>query len=189
MMPFPRLLLLARRSVRRDARSAELRTLFFALLIAVAASTAIGYFSARLNVAMLLRATEFLGADMLLGGTTPANLQQIEAGLELGLEHVPIVEFPSVIATDNGIQLASVKAVGTGYPLRGEVKSSAALYQPSQTGGQPKAGEAWGEARLFVALGLNPGDFIEVGSKTLKLTRVLTYEPDSAGDFYSFNPL
>jgi len=188
MMPFPRLLLLALRSVRRDARSAELRTLFFALLIAVAASTAIGYFSARLNAAMLLRATEFLGADMLLGGTTPANPQQIEAGLALGLEHVPVVEFPSVIATDNGIQLASVKAVGTGYPLRGEVKSSAALYQPSQTGGQPEAGEVWGEARLFVALGLNPGDLIEVGSKTLKLSRVLTYEPDSAGDFYSFNP-
>nr|WP_153015434.1 FtsX-like permease family protein [Ventosimonas gracilis] len=188
MMPFPRLLMLALCSLQRDARSGELRVLFFALLIAVAASTAIGYFSARLNAAMLLRATEFLGADIVLSGTTAPNPEQIERGLRLGLEHVPMVEFSSVIASDNGIQLASVKAVGNGYPLRGEVKSSAALYQPSQSGGQPAAGEAWAEARLFVALGLTPGDSIEVGSKALKLTRVLTYEPDSAGDFYSFNP-
>jgi len=188
MMPFPRLLVLALRSLQRDARSGELRVLFFALLIAVAASCAIGYFSARLNAAMLLRATEFLGADMVLNSTTPPAAEQIEAGLGLGLEHVPMALFPSVIATDNGIQLASVKAVGNGYPLRGEVKSSAALYQPSQSGGQPASGEAWAEARLFVALGLRVGDSIEIGSKSVKLTRVLTYEPDSAGDFYSFNP-
>jgi len=187
-MPFPRLILLALRSLRRDARSSELRTLFFALLIAVAASTAMGYFSARLNAAMLLRATEFLGADMLLSGTTPAADMQINAGLALGLNYVPMVEFSSVIAGDNGIQLSSVKAVGDGYPLRGEVKSSAALYQTDESGGQPKAGEAWAHARLFVALNLKPGDLIEVGNKTLKLTRVLTYEPDNAGDFYSFNP-
>ncbi len=43
--------------------------LFFALLIAVAASTAIGFFGARLNDAMLLRATEFLGADLVLRGS------------------------------------------------------------------------------------------------------------------------
>jgi len=139
MMPFPRLLWLALRSLQRDARSGELRVLFFALLIAVAASCAIGYFSARLNAAMLLRATEFLGADIVLNGTTPPNPEPIEAGLALGLEHVPMVEFPSVIATDNGIQLASVKAVGNGYPLRGQVKSSAA--QQARLG--PRRGYLW----------------------------------------------
>ncbi|WP_235805252.1 hypothetical protein, partial [Pseudomonas amygdali] len=48
-MPFARLLSLAARQLLRDARAGELRVLFFALLVAVAASTAIGYFGARLN--------------------------------------------------------------------------------------------------------------------------------------------
>src|SRR3546814_9629473 len=31
-------------------------------------------------------------------------------------------------------------------------------------------------------------DLIEVGNKPLRLTRVLTYEPDRVGDFYSLTP-
>ena len=43
-------------------------------------------------------------------------------------------------------------------------------------------------ARLLTALDLKIGDSIDVGMKTLKLTRVLTYEPDRAGNFYSLTP-
>ncbi len=187
-LPFSRLLSLAARQLMRDARAGELRVLFFALVVAVAASTAIGYFGARLNSAMLLRATEFLGADLILGGSTPATPAQIDAGNALKLDHSQIVIFSSVVATDNGIQLASVKAVDGAYPLRGELKSAPAPYEAETVGGEPQAGEAWAEARILVALNLKVGDSIDVGSKTLKLTRVLTYEPDRAGNFYSLTP-
>lgn len=187
-LPFSRLLSLAARQLMRDARAGELRVLFFALVVAVAASTAIGYFGARLNSAMLLRATEFLGADLILGGSAPATPAQIDAGKALKLDHSQIVIFSSVVATDNGIQLASVKAVDAAYPLRGELKSAPAPYEAETVGGEPQAGEAWAEARILVALNLKVGDSIDVGSKTLKLTRVLTYEPDRAGNFYSLTP-
>lgn len=187
-LPFVRLLSLAARQLMRDARAGELRVLFFALVVAVAASTAIGYFGSRLNSAMLLRATEFLGADLILSGSTPAKPEQTEAGTALKLDHSQIVIFSSVVATDNGIQLASVKAVDAAYPLRGELKSADAPYQPEVTGGEPQPGEAWAEARVLVALNLKVGDSIDVGSTTLKLTRVLTYEPDRAGNFYSLTP-
>jgi putative ABC transport system permease protein len=187
-LPLARLLSLAARQLLRDARAGELRVLFFALIVAVAASTAIGYFGSRLNSAMLLRATEFLGADLILSGSTPAKPEQIEAGTALKLDHSQIVIFSSVVATDNGIQLASVKAVDAAYPLRGELKSADAPYQPEVTGGEPGPGEAWAEARVLVALNLKVGDSIDVGSTTLKVTRVLTYEPDRAGNFYSLTP-
>ncbi len=187
-VPFLRLLSLALRQLLRDARSGELRVLFFALLIAVASSTAIGFFSARLNGAMLLRASEFLGADLLLSGSSPATAEQIEQGLQRNLEHAQAVEFSSVVATDLGIQLASVKAASANYPLRGQLKSAAAPYQQEQPGGGPAPGEVWAEARLLAALDLKIGQQIEVGSLPLRLTRVLTYEPDRAGDFYSFTP-
>ena len=187
-LPFLRLLSLAGRQLLRDARAGELRVLFFALVVAVAASTAIGYFGARLNGAMMLRATEFLGADLILEGSSPARPEQIQAGEQLKLDHARIVIFSSVIATDNGIQLSSVKAVDEAYPLRGELKSAPDLYQTEAPGSGPKPGEAWAEARLFAAVDLKIGDNIDVGAKTLKLTRVLTYEPDRAGNFYSLTP-
>jgi putative ABC transport system permease protein len=183
-----RLFVLAWRQLLRDARAGELRVLFFALLVAVAASTAIGYFGARLNGAMLLRATEFLGADLVLSGSAAALPEQIEAGTQLGLEHAQVVEFASVIAGEQGIQLASIKAASGDYPLRGELKSAAEPYAAEQPGGGPGPGEAWAEARLFAALDLRIGQSIEVGSRQLRLTRVLTYEPDRAGDFYSLTP-
>ncbi len=103
--------------------------LFFALLVAVAASTAIGYFGARLNGAMLLRATEFLGADLVLEGSSPARSEQISVRDRTGPGSCArVVEFSSVIATDNGIQLSSIKAVNEQYPLRGELKSAAAPF-------------------------------------------------------------
>ena len=183
-----RLFVLAWRQLLRDARAGELRVLFFALLVAVAASTAIGYFGARLNGAMLLRATEFLGADLVLSGSAAALPEQIETGTQLGLEHAQVVEFASVIAGEQSIQLASIKAASDSYPLRGELKSAAEPYAAEQPGGGPGPGEAWAEARLFAALDLRVGQSIEVGNRQLRLTRVLTYEPDRAGDFYSLTP-
>ncbi len=187
-LPLPRLLQLGLRQLLREARSGELRVLFFALLIAVAASTAIGYFSGRLNAAMLLRASEFLAADLVLHGTAAAEPTQIAAGQARGLSHARSVEFASVIATDQGVQLASVKAVDEGYPLRGQLKSAARPYGPEMPGGRPAPGELWAEARLLVALDLQIGDLVEIGRQPLRLTRVLTYEPDRGGDFYSLTP-
>ena len=187
-LPLVRLLSLALRQLLRDARAGELRVLFFAVLVAVAASTAIGYFGARLNGAMVLRATEFLGADLVLEGSSPAREEQIRVGNELGLKHAQIVEFSSVIATDNGIQLSSIKAADDAYPLRGQLKSAAQPYGEEQPGDGPKSGQAWVEPRLLTALDLKVGDDIDVGSKTVKITRVLTYEPDRAGNFYSLTP-
>ena len=187
-LPLLRLLSLAVRQLLRDARAGELRVLFFALLVAVAASTAIGYFGARLNGAMLLRATEFLGADLVLDGSSPAREEQIKVGTDLQLQHARVVEFASVIATDNGIQLSSIKAADAAYPLRGELKSAPQPYAEEQLGGGPSPGEAWAEARLLTALNLKVGDEIDIGSKPVRITRVLTYEPDRAGNLYSLTP-
>ncbi|OEC32689.1 putative ABC transport system permease protein [Pseudomonas cuatrocienegasensis] len=187
-LPFTRLLALAARQLLRDARAGELRVLFFALIVAVASSTAIGYFGARLNDGMSMRATEFLGADLVLRGSSPARAEQVQAGRDQGLDHAELVEFSSVIAGEQGIQLASIKAADNGYPLRGQLKSAGELYGEEAVSTGPAPGEAWAEARLFAALELQVGDWIEVGSKRLHLTRVLTYLPDEAGDFYSLTP-
>ncbi|WP_369990635.1 ABC transporter permease [Pseudomonas xanthosomatis] len=187
-LSFPRLCALALRQLLRDARASEVRVLFFALLVAVAASTAIGYFGARLNGAMQLRASEFLGADLVLQGSAPASERQVASGAALSLRHARVVEFTSVVGGDKGIQLSSIKAADPAYPLRGQLRSAPAPYGVETPGGGPAAGEAWVEPRLLVALDLSIGDSIDVGMKTLRMTRVLTYEPDRANNFYSLTP-
>ncbi|WP_412460320.1 ABC transporter permease [Pseudomonas sp. SC11] len=179
---------LALRQLLRDARASEVRVLFLAVLVAVAASTAIAYFGARLNSAMQLRASEFLAADLVLQGSSPIRIEQLDAGTSRGLQHARVVEFSSVVAADAGIQLSSIKAVDSAYPLRGELRSAATPYGSESPGGSPAPGEAWVEARLLTALGLSLGDSIDVGMKPLRMTRVLTYEPDRAGNFYSLTP-
>ncbi|WP_313050000.1 ABC transporter permease, partial [Pseudomonas soli] len=187
-LSFPRMCALALRQLLRDTRASEVRVLFFALLVAVAASTAIGYFGARLNGAMQLRASEFLGADLVLQGSAPPSAQQIADGTALGLDHARVVEFTSVVGGDSGIQLSSIKAADPAYPLRGQLRSAPAPYAEEAPGGGPAPGEAWVEPRLLAALGLAIGDSIDVGMKTLRMSRVLTYEPDRAGNFYSLTP-
>lgn len=187
-LSFLRLWGLALRQLLRDIRASEVRVLFFALLVAVAASTAIGYFGARLNGAMQLRASEFLGADLVLQGSAPASEQQIASGAALNLRHAQVVEFTSVVGGDNGIQLSSIKAAGPAYPLRGELRSAPAPFANETPGGGPAPGEVWVEPRLLVALGLSIGDSIDVGMKSLRMSRVLTYEPDRANSFYSLTP-
>lgn len=182
------LILHAGRQLLRESRLGELRVLFAALLIAVTASSALGYFNARLQNAMLMRATEFLGADMQLRGSLPPSPEQLELAQTKGLKQANVVEFTSVITTEQALQLAAIKAADSAYPLRGELRSREQLDSEEQTSAGPHPGEAWAEARLFAALNLQPGDQIEVGDKRLQLTRILTHEPDRAGDFYSFNP-
>ncbi|MFP9003838.1 ABC transporter permease, partial [Pseudomonas aeruginosa] len=91
-MPLSRLLSLAGRQLFRESRSGELRVLFFALLIAVASSTAIGYFSARLNGAMLARAAAFVVPDLVLTGTQPASSEPIEGDPQLRPRHADSFE-------------------------------------------------------------------------------------------------
>ncbi|TFZ33176.1 ABC transporter permease, partial [Pseudomonas syringae] len=106
---------------------------------------------------MLPRATAFLGADLILEGASPARAEQVEEGKRLQLKHAQSMVFSSVIATDAGIQLSSIKAGDDAYPLRGELKSAADLYQPEQAGSGPQPGEAWVEARLPPAADLKVG--------------------------------
>ncbi len=179
---------LALRQLMREARAGELQVLFMALLVAVASSTAIGYFGARLNGAMQLRASEFLGADLVLSGSSPAAAEQRDAGLQLGLDNAQLVEFSTVAATDRHLQLISVKAASAQYPLRGAVRSAAQPFATETAGGIPAPGEMWVEARLLSALDLSVGDHLEIGELPLRITRVLTYEPDRANDFYSLTP-
>lgn len=182
------LMLLALRQLWRERRASEVRVLFWAVVIAVAASSAIGHFAERLQGAMQHRAGEFLAADLVLSGTIAAKSAQKELADNRHYRSAKTLEFATALVSDNGIQLASIKAVSNNYPLRGSLESTAELNGKVEKGGHPKAGEIWLEPRLFKLLKLDIGDLVDVGAIQLPVTRLLTYEPDRGGNFNSLSP-
>jgi len=187
-LTFFSLLKLAAKQLFRERRTAELRILFFALVIAVASSSTIGHFAERLQGAMQLSAGEFLAADLVLSSSEAPLPEQLTTPYSSALNSAQTLQFASMLATANGLQLASVKAVDDHYPLRGSLRSSIELQGEEISGGRPQPGEVWLDAELLNSLAVTIGDSVEIGSAEFTVARILTYEPDRAGNLLSFTP-
>ena len=183
----------ALRLVARDWRSGELRLLLAAALVAVGAVTAISLFVDRLQQALLAEATTFLGADSVISSSRPIPDAFREAAAERGLAQVDVVSFPSMLFADASDdarnQLVSVKAVGSGYPLRGAVRIADEPFGPDRVADTvPAPGAVWLDSRLFPALGLHLSDTVSVGYAELRVAHVLTAEPDRGRNFFDLGP-
>lgn len=180
---------LALRLLKRDARSGELTLLVLALLIAVASATTISLFADRLQRTLAVQAAEFLAGDMVLTSSTPIEDAWRQRAETLNLTGSQTIEFSSVLLENDEMLLAAIKAVDQGYPLRGFLKVRETDAGPENRVVQgPEPGTVWVEKRILSGLKLRLGDMLTVGEKPLRLTRILTYEPDKRGDFYSFSP-
>ena len=184
-----KLLKFAIRALRRDGRAGELMLVFVALIIAVASTTAVGFFTDRIQRAIGTQANALLAADLVLESRNPIPESLRSAAHANGLATSDIITFRSVVSTGEQLQLTEVKAVQAGYPLRGSLQVSRTLFGPAEeTGITPAPGEAWAETRLLPALGLAVGDNIALGKVRLRITRVLVLEPDRGGDLFSIAP-
>jgi len=180
---------LALRLLWRDSRSGELTLLILALLIAVSSSTAIALFSDRLQRTMSHQAAELLGADLVIASPEMIAPQWLEYAKQLHLTMARTAEFPSVLIEHDELLLASIKAISDTYPLRGFLKTrdgDAGVETIVHHG--PELGTAWLDKRILSALKLTLGDTLTVGEKPLLVTKIITYEPDKKGDFFSFSP-
>jgi putative ABC transport system permease protein len=174
----------------RDWRGGELGLLLVALMLAVGTVTAVSLFVDRLHQALIDESADFLAADRRISGSRPIPDEFRLAASARSVEHVDTMSFPSMVFVgDDNSQLVSVKAVGAGYPLRGVLKIADEPFAPGvPTSDIPGPGEVWLDARLFPALGIRPGDSIEVGVAPLKVAKVLTSEPDRGGSMYDLGP-
>ena len=74
------------RTLWRDLRAGELRLLIVAVLLAVAALTAVGFFADRLKGGLQRDARQLLGGDAVLASDTPTPPAFIERARALGLQ-------------------------------------------------------------------------------------------------------
>jgi putative ABC transport system permease protein len=176
--------------LRRWLRTPELLILAAAVAVAVAASSAVSLFSDRVSRALEDQSGEAFGADAALRSRVPLPAE-LEAALQAegDLRRARLVQFPSVAFNGDESSLAAVKAVDAHYPLRGELRSTGEPFgaERAETRG-PGPGEAWVDLRLWQDLGLSIGDPIQIGRSSLRVSRILAYEPDRGGGFSDLAP-
>ncbi|OUM02404.1 ABC transporter permease [Variovorax sp. JS1663] len=181
------------RTLWRDLRAGELRLLIVAVLLAVAALTAVGFFADRLKGGLQRDARQLIGGDAVVASDNPTPAVFIERARALGLQTASTYGFPTMArATDEqggATKLVALKAVEAGYPLRGNLQVSAAPAGPgAPTREIPAPGEAWVDAPLLEGLALKVGDTVLLGDARLRIARVITLEPDRGAGFMSFAP-
>ena len=180
---------LALRRIRRGWRSGELLVLALAIMIAVAASAAVGGFSARVGQALKESSGDALGADRLLSSRDPLAAALIAQVQALGLRTTNLATTASVVVAGEETSLASVKVVSSGYPLRSALRTAPApLDEPRETHDIPAPGEAWADPRLWSALKLSRGGEVQVGAARVRVTASIEYEPDRGGGFSDLAP-
>jgi putative ABC transport system permease protein len=181
------------RMLRRDARAGELYLLVAALIVAVAALTAVGFFTDRVRQALEREANQLLGADMLLTADHPWKPDLRIAAQARGLSVVETQTFPSMVSIGEGdglrAQLADIKAVEAGYPLRGALRiSDGVAATDRRADGVPEPGAVWIDERLAATLAAGVGERIAVGQRVLRIDAILTFEPDRGLNFFSVAP-
>ena len=181
--------LMALRMLRRDLRAGEFALLGIALLIAVASLTSVGFLTDRVRQGLDRDANQLLGGDLLISADHALPASYGERARQIGLTSVQTVIFNSMASTEDGAQLSAVKAVETGYPLRGSLMVAAGMGEEGvEAVGIPQAGEAWVDEQLLTALQLAPGGAFQLGYLNLRVGKVVTFESDRGMGFSSFVP-
>ena len=175
------------RSLWRDVRAGDLRLLMVAVTLAVAALTAVGFFADRLQHGLQRDARQLLGGDAVIASDAPTPAAFVAQAKNLKLQTALTYTFPTMAraeeAQGGAIKLVALKAVQTGYPLRGGLQ-----INEKSTRQIPQSGEAWVDSTVLEALNLRVGDAILLGNSRFTITALLTQEPDRGAGLSSFTP-
>jgi putative ABC transport system permease protein len=177
------------RALVRDLRAGELTVLLLSIVVAVAAMTAVGFFTDRVGRAMKSQAAEVLAADLVIRSADAIPDDYLARAEAAGLATAQTVFFPTVVLAGEDSSLAAIRGVSEAYPLRGEVKVSGNRFGDISTTSQvPAPGTAWAEPGLLARLGVDTGVVVQVGEISLEITQVLEYRPDQGLGFVTLAP-
>ena len=185
------------RMTARDWRAGELRFLLIALIVAVSALSAVGFFIDRMRTGLNRDAHQLLGADLLVGSDQQVKPEWRREAERRGLVLADTVVFPSMAQAGEGeaslAQLSSIKAVSKGYPLRGQLKitqdpAKAGEALGERTRDTPAPGTVWVDPHILTSLNTKVGSAITVGDKRFTIAQLIAAEPDRGAAFVNFAP-
>ncbi len=173
----------------RELKSGELTLLILCLVVAISASTSVGFFADRIQGAVNQQSNELLAGDLKLNSTQKIPALYSDLAKTEGLKIATFESMQGVVAIGNQFTLVEIKAVSTTYPLRGQLKTK---ISPTEMGNPerhiPSAGAIWVDTRLFNEMNLTIGQPLTLGEKTFTLEKILDFEPDRGGDVFNLSP-
>ncbi|MCC4831533.1 FtsX-like permease family protein [Shewanella sp. 10N.7] len=173
---------LAWRLFKRELMQGQLLLIVLAITLAVLSVSGLARVSERLQVAINGEAANFIAADRIIDSPAPLNEQVLTLAESLDIKHVTNMKFNSMVYSGDNFQLVTIKAVGDGYPLRGEIELSTGITQAL-----PLTGEAWYENRLGGLLGYPTT--LELGNTELNLSAEISRLPDAGFNPFASSPV
>jgi putative ABC transport system permease protein len=183
---------IAWRQFRSLWSSGEIRVLLFALILAVTATTSVSFFTERIKSSMQTQGNVLLGADLVVNSDHALPSAYLAEAQRRHYQTTQALEFSSMVLKDEMSELAEIKAVEAGFPLRGHLtiskqSTTSAKAEPSSTD-IPAPGTVWMEPRLAQKLALKIGDEVSVGESQFTIAAFVLQEPSRGGDMFSIAP-
>jgi len=123
--------------------------------------------------------SSLLGADVIISQSAQLTDKQRSTIESLSSQ---IVETESVSTTLTYLDKWSrvkLKAVGSDYPLQGQLRAFAVMGGEEQVmASGPAIGEIWLDARLVTSLGVKVGDTLSIAAESFTVAKILGHEPD-----------
>ncbi len=182
--------LLAWRFARREVRGSvqRFRVFLMALLLGVAAIGAVGSVAEAMRDGIANNARVLLGGDIELQSRHVApNATILEAATSYG-KLSNTVQMRAMLQTNNDRKLVELKSVDQHWPLVGAAELDALNGGDLSLEAALANNGMVADAQLLRMLELSPGDMVQLGEATVRVSAALLYEPDRSVSFISFGP-
>ncbi|WP_394132649.1 ABC transporter permease [Shewanella maritima] len=173
---------LAWRLFRRELSQGQLVLIVLAITLAVLSVSGLSRVSERLQVAINGEAANFIAADRIIDSPIPLDESVLQLADSNGLQHVKNMQFNSMVYAGDNFQLVTIKAVGPGYPLKGQIELASGA-----TNDLPGKHQAWFETRLGGLMGYP--DSLELGSIQLNMAAEISRLPDGGFNPFASSPV
>ncbi|GAA4496940.1 ABC transporter permease [Pseudaeromonas paramecii] len=158
------------RLVGRELWRGELRAVVLALALSVACVLSVALVADRLQQTLTQGGREFLAGDLQLRSAETVPDTWLAAARQQGLAWSQTLVFNSMLFHEDALQLASIKAVGPGYPFYGQLQ----LEPPATVA----AGRIWLSPELMQRLQVAVGQTVELGELELQVAGRVLQTPD-----------
>ncbi|MDN2668023.1 ABC transporter permease [Vibrio sp. 14N.309.X.WAT.E.F5] len=163
-----------------EIRHGQLWPVSIALTLIIACVFALSALAERMEQVIVKQGKDALTADSVFVSANPIPQPLLDLTQVEQLESSQLTRFSTMAFSDNSMQLVTVKAVESNYPLRGEMILEGADNAASN---HVEPGELWLDERIFAQLEVEVGDNVTIGDADLTITGRIAQEPG-----LSFNP-
>jgi putative ABC transport system permease protein len=162
-----------------EIRQGQLWPVALSFALIIACIFGLSALAERMEQVIVKQGKDALTADTVFVSSNQINTQVIDAIEFSEMDSSFYTRFATMAFSDTSMQLVTVKAVDSNYPLRGnlQLKGNKGLTQ------HVEPGELWLDERIMNQLEIKIGDIVTIGDADLTFTGTILSEPG-----LSFNP-